>query len=37
MIQLRLWGDIAGSVPHTPWLFISNLVEVAGKMKASST
>jgi hypothetical protein len=37
MIQFRLWGDIAGPVPHTLRLFVSNLVELAGKMKVSST
>jgi hypothetical protein len=40
MIQLRLWRDIAGPVPHTLRLFVSSLfelIEVVGKKKASST
>ena len=40
MMQLRLWIDIAGPVPHSLRLFASGLfelIEVAGKWKASST
>ena len=37
MMQLRLWVDIAGPVPHTLQLFVSSLLEVAGKNKASSS
>lgn len=40
MMQLHLWGDIAGPVPHTFRLFASNLlalIEVAGKKKGIST
>jgi hypothetical protein len=40
MMQLRLWIDIAGPVPHTLRLFASNLlvlIEVAGEKKAITT
>jgi len=40
MIQLHLWGDIAGPVPHTLLPFVSSLfelIEVVGKKKAGST